>query len=190
MGCSRNWLSGNNCFGVLWTIFVEKFEQHSNADLRWIIIVVKYFHIKFLDEISRMMIRAIERETNGKIWKIIFERSFEWSSEHWIDGNIRATENLLRIISYEKWLNRSIMRYRRTPTSISPWWFVKSSRSSLRFIFANISCSSNHYFLISDYHWISNWIFTLTNSILPSKNIIPIKNFPINSYAKINIFNP
>lgn len=90
----------------------------------------------------------------------------------------------------EKWLNRSIMRYRRTPTSISPWWFVKSSRSSLRFIFANISCSSNHYFLISDYHWISNWIFTLTNSILPSKNIIPIKKFPINSYAKINIFNP
>lgn len=109
MGCSRNWLSGNNCFGVLWTIFVEKFEQHSNVDLRWIIIVVKYFHIKFLHEISRMMMRAIERETNGKIWKIIFERSFEWSSEHWIDGNIRATENLLRITSYERsgWIDRS-----------------------------------------------------------------------------------
>lgn len=46
---------------------MQKFEQHSNVDLRWIIIVVKYFHIKFLDETSRMMMQAIERETNGKI---------------------------------------------------------------------------------------------------------------------------
>lgn len=104
------------------------------------------------------IVRMIER---------VFNRRQHWSNRR----------KIIRITRYGR-MNRSIMRYRRTPTIISPWWFVKSSRSFLRFIFVNISCSSNHYFLLSDYHWISaNWIFTVTNSILLSKNIRTNKKF-------------
>lgn len=118
-------------------------------------------------------LRTIERETNG-IMKYNF-CSFEWSNEYSIDGNIRATdEKLLRITSYGR-LNRSIMRYRCTPTSISPWWFVKME-SLLSSVYLREHQLPFKPLLptitISDYHWISaNWIFTVTNSLSSSKII-------------------
>lgn len=119
MACFRNWLSESNCFRVL--CLWKSLNSIRILIFVWTeIIIVKYFHIKLLDEISAS--DWTRNEWNHMKYNFC---SFEWSNEYSIDGNIRATdEKLLRITSYGR-LNRSIMRYRRTPTSISPWWFVK-----------------------------------------------------------------